>query len=171
MKGGVIEPYVKLRIIGHLCDEAEFVTKVVPKVGRSRSVGRTRMHWRQKIIRRHAMTDGNPASSFQNGFNPSWNESFTFVIRRPEFCFVEFRVKTRSSPDDGHLASYVASFSMLRPGFRNVPLENYAGARLTPASLFVHVRIEDGHSDTDTQERARAGDEKSPLDNNGRNSL
>ena len=110
---------------------------------------------------------------FQNGFNPSWNETFTLAIRRPDFCFVEFRVKTRSSPDDGHLASYVASFSMLRPGFRNVPLENYAGARLTPASLFVHVRIEDGHSDTDTQERARprAGDEKSPLDNNGRNSL
>ena len=34
MRGGVIEPYVKLRIIGHLCDEAEFVTKVVPKVSR-----------------------------------------------------------------------------------------------------------------------------------------
>ena len=35
MRGGVIEPYVKLRIIGHLCDEAECVTKVVPKVGDS----------------------------------------------------------------------------------------------------------------------------------------
>ena len=66
-------------------------------------------------------------------------------MSKPDLCFVEFRVKTRSavSPDDGHLASYVASLSMLRSGFRNVPLENYAGARLTPASLFVHVKIED----------------------------
>ena len=93
-----------------------------------------------------------------------------FLIRRPEFCFVEFRVKTRSSPDDGHLASYVASLSMLRSGFRNVPLENYAGARLTPASLFVHVRIEDGHSDTVTPEGARNDDEGIPL-NDRRNSL
>ena len=84
-------------------------------------------------------------------------------------------MKTRSSPDDGHLASYVASFSLLRSGFRNVPLENYAGARLTPASLFVHVTIEDGQSDTDTQERARAGarvgDERPPLGDDGTNSL
>ena len=32
LKGGVIEPYVKLRVLGHPCDEAEHVTKVVPKV-------------------------------------------------------------------------------------------------------------------------------------------
>ena len=100
---------------------------------------------------------GHPVLSvFQNGFNPSWNETFAFVIRRPEFCFVEFRVKTRSSPDDGHLASYVAPFSLLRSGFRNVPLENYAGARLTPASLFVHVTIGDGPEGTDAHERERA---------------
>ena len=152
MKGGVIEPYVKLRIIGNLCDEAEFVTKVVPKVGRG-CAGHNNKNRPDRSYR-----------CFQNGFNPSWNETVTFVIRKPEFCFVEFRVKTRSSPDDGHLASYVASFPMLRPGFRNVPLENYAGARLTPASLFVHVRIGDGHSDT------RPGDERLPLDD-GRNSL
>lgn len=39
MKGGVIEPYVKLRILGHGCDEAEFVTKVVPKVGCAKPQG------------------------------------------------------------------------------------------------------------------------------------
>ena len=39
LKGGVIEPYVKLRVVGHPCDEAEHVTKVVPKV---RSRGRAR---------------------------------------------------------------------------------------------------------------------------------
>ena len=39
MKGGVIEPYVKLRILGHGCDEAEFVTKVVPKVGYAKPQG------------------------------------------------------------------------------------------------------------------------------------
>ena len=148
MRGGVIEPYVKLRIIGHLCDEAECVTKVVPKVGgvctkRGCSGGDKKRSW-------HLL------SVFQNGFNPSWNETFAFVIRRPEFCFVEFRVKTRSSPDDGHLASYVAPFSLLRSGFRNVPLENYAGARLTPASLFVHVTIGDGPEGTDAHERERA---------------
>jgi hypothetical protein len=32
LKGNVIEPYVKVRVNGHQCDEAEYVTKVVPKV-------------------------------------------------------------------------------------------------------------------------------------------
>jgi hypothetical protein len=32
---------------------------------------------------------------------------------------------------------------MVRSGYRNVPLENYAGVRLTPASLFVHVNMVD----------------------------
>ena len=32
LKGDIIEPYVKLRVRGHPEDEAEYVTKVIPKV-------------------------------------------------------------------------------------------------------------------------------------------
>jgi len=32
--------------------------------------------------------------------------------------------------------------SFYRPGYRHVPLENYAGVRLTPASLFTHIRCQ-----------------------------
>ena len=55
---------------------------------------------------------------------------------------MEFRVKSRSggtSSEGEHVGSYVIALDMMRTGFRNVYLENYAGARLTPASLFVHV--------------------------------
>ncbi len=34
LKGDIIEPYVKVRLRGHPDDEGEYVTKVVPKVGR-----------------------------------------------------------------------------------------------------------------------------------------
>ena len=55
MRGGVIEPYVKLRIIGHLCDEAECVTKVVPKVGgvcteRGCSGGDKKQSWHLPVL-------------------------------------------------------------------------------------------------------------------------
>jgi hypothetical protein len=32
IKGNVIQPYVKIKIRGHLVDESEYVTEVVPKV-------------------------------------------------------------------------------------------------------------------------------------------
>jgi len=84
---------------------------------------------------------------FQNGFNPTWNETATFTLHRPDFAFFEFRVKSRSSASastDGELlGSYVIHVDMMRTGYRHVYLETYAGIRLTPASLFVHVAIED----------------------------
>ena len=89
----------------------------------------------------------------QNGFNPTWDESAAFTITRPDFAFLEFRVKTRVSgliggssaaaSTEEHLGSYVINLSLVRTGYRNVYLENYAGVRLTPASLFVHVSMED----------------------------
>jgi len=45
--------------------------------------------------------------------------------------------------EDDHLGSYMISYPLLRKGYRNIPLENYEGTRLTPAGLFVHIKIED----------------------------
>ena len=127
LKGDIVEPYVKIRVRGHPRDDAEHVTSVVPK----------------------------------NGFNPNWNETASFFIAYPELAFLEFRVKTRagltqSEPSCGdHLGSYVIALSMVRTGYRNIFLENYAGVRLTPASLFVHVKFEDVEFDETKLERKR----------------
>lgn len=66
-------------------------------------------------------------------------------------AFLEFRVKTRSgkSQSEEHLGSYVLPLDLMRTGYRNVYLENYAGDRLTPASLFVHVKYGDGKDFSD----------------------
>ena len=66
----------------------------------------------------------------------------------PDFCYVEFRVKT----EDDHLGSYVVALDMMRTGYRNVYLESYSGARLTPAALFVHVELRDESPNVSTEE-------------------
>ena len=78
----------------------------------------------------------------QNGFNPIWEETAEFKLVYPELAFVEFRVKSGDySKTDDHLGSFMAPFISLKQGYRHVPLENYAGIRLTPASLFTHVCV------------------------------
>jgi phosphatidylinositol phospholipase C delta len=79
---------------------------------------------------------------FQNGFNPIWEETAEFKIVYPDLAFLEFRVKSGDySKTDDHLGSFIAPFSSLRQGYRHVPLENYAGIKLTPASLFTHICV------------------------------
>jgi len=78
----------------------------------------------------------------KNGFNPIWEETAEFRLVYPELVFVEFRVKSGDyAKTDDHLGSFIAPFTSLRQGYRHVPLENYAGIRLTPASLFTHVCV------------------------------
>ena len=52
----------------------------------------------------------------RNGFNPTWNETVVFPVVRPEFAFLEFRVKSSDSED--HLGSYIASLASIRQGYR-----------------------------------------------------
>jgi len=110
--GEIIEPYVKIRIHGHVTDMAEWQSKVVPK----------------------------------NGFNPIWQEIADFNIAVPELAIMEFKVKAKAKTvggADDHLGSYAIALPMMRKGYRNITLQSYDGKRLTPANIFVHIKMEE----------------------------
>jgi len=110
--GEIIEPYVRIRVIGHPQDSAEWISKTVPR----------------------------------NGFNPMWDEETSFSIRFPELAIIEFKVKSKAMLVDNlddHLGSHAVALPLMKKGYRNIGLESYAGKRLTPANLFVFVKLDD----------------------------
>ena len=74
----------------------------------------------------------------KNGFNPSWNEETSFVIKVPELAMVEFKVRSYiflSTPpqlkskaktvggQDDHLGSFSVALPLMRKGYRNITLQ------------------------------------------------
>jgi len=74
-----------------------------------------------------------------NGFNPVWNETFTFQVREPELALVAFVVSDhdRVGKDD-FIAQRVVPMTAMVPGYKMVPMlhENSAPQ---DSYLFVHV--------------------------------
>jgi len=76
-----------------------------------------------------------------NGFNPSWRESFTFNLKVPELAIIEFKVKDHSKTGkDEHLGSCAARVVDLQQGYRRAYLSDYTGKDLKPAALFLKVK-------------------------------
>jgi len=77
----------------------------------------------------------------QNGFNPEFNESFSFNVttKYPDLIFVRWSVKladrTRSPP----IATYMAKLCNLKEGYRTVPLLDHHGDRYLFSTLFCHI--------------------------------
>jgi len=97
-------------------------------------------------IRGHSDDYNNPDNHVEtekvrnNGFNPSWRQSFTFNIKVPDLAIIEFKVRDHShSGKDHHLGSFAARVVDLQQGFRRGYLVDYAGRELKPASLFVKI--------------------------------
>ena len=63
-KGEVIDPYVEVKVRGHLDDFSNENNRQETKPERN------------------------------NGFNPSWREKFEFYLTAPELAFLEFKVRT-----------------------------------------------------------------------------
>lgn len=75
-----------------------------------------------------------------NGFNPSWRQTFTFKLVVPELAMIEFKVKDQcKSGKDEHLGSCAARVVDLKEGYRRAYLWNYTGKELKPASLFLKI--------------------------------
>jgi len=110
LEGDVIDPYVKVRIRGHV-DEKENKRKT--------------------------------SHVKNNGFNPVWNEEFTFTVQLPALAFLEFRVKDHSkSGSDKDIGAFQCPVAMVQQGYRRVNLQSYSGKDLSPASLLVHIKWE-----------------------------
>ncbi|XP_068119306.1 1-phosphatidylinositol 4,5-bisphosphate phosphodiesterase delta-3 isoform X2 [Hyperolius riggenbachi] len=79
-----------------------------------------------------------------NGFNPKWNEMLQLEVLCPELALVRFVVEDydKASSND-FIGQYTLPFPSLRQGYRHVHLLSKDGASLSPATLFIHVHIED----------------------------
>ena len=51
-----------------------------------------------------------------NGFNPIWNEDFSFVVNCPELAIVKFAVKDDDFGKDDYIGYYTVKFERLREG-------------------------------------------------------
>ncbi|XP_055007621.1 1-phosphatidylinositol 4,5-bisphosphate phosphodiesterase delta-1-like isoform X2 [Boleophthalmus pectinirostris] len=79
-----------------------------------------------------------------NGFNPSWNESFQFDVYVPELALVRFLVEDYDSTSDNEfVAQYTVPFTSLQMGYRHIPLLDKTGDALPSARLFVHIMVVD----------------------------
>ncbi|KAG8566636.1 hypothetical protein GDO81_013328 [Engystomops pustulosus] len=79
-----------------------------------------------------------------NGFNPLWNETLQLEVLCPDLALVRFVVEDydKTSSND-FVGQFTLPFPSLKQGYRHVHLFSKDGTSLSPATLFVHVQIED----------------------------
>ncbi|XP_022375689.1 1-phosphatidylinositol 4,5-bisphosphate phosphodiesterase delta-3 isoform X2 [Enhydra lutris kenyoni] len=78
-----------------------------------------------------------------NGFNPRWGQTLQFQLRAPELALVRFVVEDYdvTSPND-FVGQFTLPLDSLKQGYRHIHLLSKDGASLSPATLFVHIRIQ-----------------------------
>uniref|UniRef100_A0A8D2AVH9 Phosphoinositide phospholipase C n=1 Tax=Sciurus vulgaris TaxID=55149 RepID=A0A8D2AVH9_SCIVU len=78
-----------------------------------------------------------------NGFNPHWGQTLQFQLRAPELVLVRFVVEDydTTSPND-FVGQFTLPLNSLKQGYRHIHLLSKDGASLSPATLFVHIRIQ-----------------------------
>ncbi|XP_037349200.1 1-phosphatidylinositol 4,5-bisphosphate phosphodiesterase delta-3 [Talpa occidentalis] len=78
-----------------------------------------------------------------NGFNPSWKKTLQFQLRAPELVLVRFVVEDYDtmSPND-FVGQFTLPLYSLKQGYRHIHLLSKDGASLSPASLFIHISIQ-----------------------------
>ncbi|XP_078146865.1 1-phosphatidylinositol 4,5-bisphosphate phosphodiesterase delta-3-A-like [Centroberyx gerrardi] len=81
-----------------------------------------------------------------NGFNPQWDCTFNFTLHVPDLVLVRFLVEDHDyTSSNDFLGQYTLPFTSLRTGYRHVRLCKLDGSSLSPASLFVHVKVTPCH--------------------------
>ncbi|XP_041829188.1 1-phosphatidylinositol 4,5-bisphosphate phosphodiesterase delta-3-A-like [Melanotaenia boesemani] len=82
-----------------------------------------------------------------NGFNPRWDCTFNFTVHVPDLALVRFMVEDHDyTSSNDFLGQYTLPFTSLRTGYRHVRLLKLDGSSLSPASLFIHVKVTPGQS-------------------------
>ncbi|KAI6647390.1 1-phosphatidylinositol 4,5-bisphosphate phosphodiesterase delta-1-like [Oopsacas minuta] len=98
---------------------------------------------------------------YDNGFNPNWNETFTFEAKFPEVSLVRIVVfdYDRLSEDD-FIGQFTVPINCLMPGYRHVPLLTKEGNIIEFASVFLHITVEDERINFKRTEDYRAQNRK-----------
>ncbi|XP_038610099.1 1-phosphatidylinositol 4,5-bisphosphate phosphodiesterase delta-3 isoform X2 [Tachyglossus aculeatus] len=78
-----------------------------------------------------------------NGFNPHWGQRLRFRVRVPELALVRFVVEDYdATSSNDFVGQFTLPLGSLKQGYRHIHLLSKDGASLSPATLFVHVRIQ-----------------------------
>uniref|UniRef100_A0A8C9YUK3 Phosphoinositide phospholipase C n=1 Tax=Sander lucioperca TaxID=283035 RepID=A0A8C9YUK3_SANLU len=79
-----------------------------------------------------------------NGFNPMWNEKFTFDINVPELAMLRLLVEDHDAASaNDFIGQYCLPLTSIQNGYRHVPLLTKRGAVICSAGLFVHLMLVD----------------------------
>ncbi|XP_047577008.1 1-phosphatidylinositol 4,5-bisphosphate phosphodiesterase delta-4 [Lutra lutra] len=80
-----------------------------------------------------------------NGFNPYWGQTLSFQVLVPQLALLRFVVEdyNRKSRND-FIGQYTVPWSCMQQGYRHVHLLSKDGISLHPASIFVHISIQEG---------------------------
>ncbi|XP_027898330.1 1-phosphatidylinositol 4,5-bisphosphate phosphodiesterase delta-3-A [Xiphophorus couchianus] len=77
-----------------------------------------------------------------NGFNPRWDCTLSFQLQVPELALVRFVVEDHDhAAKNDFVGQFTLPFTSLRTGYRHVHLLKADGSSLSPASLFIHVKV------------------------------
>ncbi|KAH0627635.1 hypothetical protein JD844_003649 [Phrynosoma platyrhinos] len=79
-----------------------------------------------------------------NGFKPTWDETFEFKIHVPKLALVRFMVEDfDASTKNDFIGQFTAPFASLKRGYRHIHLLTKNGDQYPSATLFVHINILD----------------------------
>uniref|UniRef100_A0A3B3ZAQ0 Phosphoinositide phospholipase C n=1 Tax=Periophthalmus magnuspinnatus TaxID=409849 RepID=A0A3B3ZAQ0_9GOBI len=77
-----------------------------------------------------------------NGFNPRWDCTLSFQLQVPELALVRFVVEDHDhKAKNDFVGQFTLPFMSLRTGYRHIHLLKADGSSLSPATLFVHVKV------------------------------
>ncbi|XP_038151775.1 1-phosphatidylinositol 4,5-bisphosphate phosphodiesterase delta-3-A [Cyprinodon tularosa] len=77
-----------------------------------------------------------------NGFNPRWDCTLSFQLQVPELALVRFVVHDHDhTAKNDFVGQFTLPFTSLRTGYRHVHLLKADGSSLSPATLFIHVKV------------------------------
>ncbi|XP_006833582.1 PREDICTED: 1-phosphatidylinositol 4,5-bisphosphate phosphodiesterase delta-3 [Chrysochloris asiatica] len=78
-----------------------------------------------------------------NGFNPCWEQTLEFQLRVPELVLVRFVVEDYdATSSNDFVGQFTLPLNSLKQGYRHIHLLSKDGTSLSPATLFVHIRIQ-----------------------------
>uniref|UniRef100_A0A8C5HF03 Phosphoinositide phospholipase C n=1 Tax=Gouania willdenowi TaxID=441366 RepID=A0A8C5HF03_GOUWI len=77
-----------------------------------------------------------------NGFNPRWDCTLSFQLQVPDLALVRFVVEDHDhTAKNDFVGQFTLPFTSLRTGYRHVHLLKADGSSLSPATLFIHVKV------------------------------
>nr|XP_060638622.1 1-phosphatidylinositol 4,5-bisphosphate phosphodiesterase delta-1 isoform X2 [Anolis sagrei ordinatus] len=79
-----------------------------------------------------------------NGFKPTWDETFEFKVNVPQLALVRFMVEDfDTATKNDFMGQFTAPFLSLKRGYRHIHLLTKNGDQYSSATLFVHIAIAD----------------------------